>query len=1261
MLKASVNAVAIVAIGAAAQSSIAGWTPTELTASDPTKLLGTINTDSIAIGSSVTDGKADATGSRAIAIGKSAAATKMNTIAIGAGAQSLGPNSSSLGTGAVASATDALAIGTGATAGDGKGNGSGQGAIAIGASASAQNQGSIAIGKGTTVEEDNAIAIGSGATSKKGAVVVGVSSIGSEGAVALNGNATGVNAVSIGTNSEAKTSNAVAVGYKSKAGVSAIGIGNEAFAYATDSIAIGRASTVNPASGIGSVAIGQDNTISVQNTFVLGSNVNPNVANSVVLGSQSALERVYTDVDNPTITSIDADGNQQSKVYNHTYAGQPVAANGAVSVGQKGGERQIQHVAAGRVTSTSTDAVNGSQLYNVLAEVNTVEQNMGWNVSVDDGAKKLIKDKDDIVNFKAGSNVNLNQTDRTDGADISVSLSDTIGLTNAGNLTIAGSSGGTGPIQLQQGNVSLGNNQLHDIAAGTANTDAVNLKQLKDSSWTAKTADSSSQVKTDNSVGFYGDTAENIKITQKSNTEGTDIAIALAKDLDLGTDGSVQMGDTLLNGTGLTLVGGPSITTVGINAGDKKITNVAAGVDATDAVNVDQLKNNSFKLTSSNAKGAKNQLIKSDDTINITTEDKDSNLVVTQSDGNVKFALAKQVDLGATGSISVGPVVINNTGINAGNKKITNVAAGVDDTDAVNVGQLKKQIGENDYTWSVATGDQTTAVAKGNTVGFDGGKNLSVKQAERKDKDGKVVGTDILVELEKDIDLGADGSLSIGNSVLNNQGLNVGTGTTAIIIQQGNISVGGNKIQNVADGVEAKDAVNVSQLKDAGNWTIAGKDAAGKTVSTDINNNTVEFAAGKNINVSTTATKDGAKVLVELAKDIDVTDGSIKAGNVLINKDGINAGGKQITNVAAGTKGTDAVNLDQLNTVVGNVGWNLAGKDGKGQTVNEKITDDKTVEFAAGKNISVNTEATKNGGKITVELAKDIDVTDGSIKAGDVVINKGGINAGDNKITNVADGDIVAGSKDAVNGGQLHELLDKVGSWDIVGVDSSGKAVDKTIGTGQKVGFTAGSNNIVVNTNANNKGAGVVVDLAKDLSVDSINVGGTVNINKGGIDAGNTVIKNVAAGKNKTDAVNVGQLDATNTYITKTFGGDSSYNPTTQEFTGPTYNVQGDQYYNVGDAIEAIDVGINNTYKYMDNIKKKMSAGIASAMAMESAPFIAGKYTYAAGTAYHEGEGALGLTLRKTADNGRWSLTGGVAAGTEGDPSVRVGISGVLD
>lgn len=92
-----------------------------------------------------------------------------------------------------------------------------------------------------------------------------------------------------------------------------------------------------------------------------------------------------------------------------------------------------------------------------------------------------------------------------------------------------------------------------------------------------------------------------------------------------------------------------------------------------------------------------------------------------------------------------------------------------------------------------------------------------------------------------------------------------------------------------------------------------------------------------------------------------------------------------------------------------------------------------------------------------------------------------------------------------------------------------------------------------------------------------------------------------------------------------------------------------------------IEEAFYSTNKKIDSVEKRANAGIAAAMALESAPYVAGKFTYSAGAAYHGGEKAVGVTLRKTADNGRWSITGGVAAASQGEPSFRIGISGVID
>lgn len=167
--------------------------------------------------------------------------------------------------------------------------------------------------------------------------------------------------------------------------------------------------------------------------------------------------------------------------------------------------------------------------------------------------------------------------------------------------------------------------------------------------------------------------------------------------------------------------------------------------------------------------------------------------------------------------------------------------------------------------------------------------------------------------------------------------------------------------------------------------------------------------------------------------------------------------------------------------------------------------------------------------------------------------------------------------------------------------------------------------------------------------------------------------------KNSKDAVNGSQLNSTNQAVVQYLGGGAGYDNITQSFNAPSYNVGDKNYNNVGDAMDALnknDKATNNridrlsdqleqsfysTNKRIDDVEKRANAGIAAALALEAAPYVPGKYTYSAGAAYHSDENAVGVTLRKTADSGRWSITGGVAAASQGDPSVRIGISGVID
>src|SRR5690625_2568759 len=265
------------------------------------------------------------------------------------------------------------------------------------------------------------------------------------------------------------------------------------------------------------------------------------------------------------------------------------------------------------------------------------------------------------------------------------------------------------------------------------------------------------------------------------------LKVQLAQNIDLGNDGSVKMGDTFINNEGLTINNGPRITIDGIDAGNKKITNVAPGEDGSDAVNVDQLEElkttvaGGWTATDKDGNDAKIA------PVGVVTFVGDDNITVAQTgeddDAEVVVSLNKGLNLGADGSLTVGATSINNEGltitggpsitidgIDAGGSKITNVAAGTDDTDAVNVSQLNKQ--EQDLTTKGLNfvGDDGTSIHKdlGEELSITGGANLAELTENNigvvEDADG------LKIQLAQNIDLGDDGSVTLGDTSINNTG-----------------------------------------------------------------------------------------------------------------------------------------------------------------------------------------------------------------------------------------------------------------------------------------------------------------------------------------------------------------------------------------------------------------------------------------------------------------------------------------------------------
>ncbi|QER40079.1 hypothetical protein F2A31_10265 [Acinetobacter suaedae] len=701
--------------------------------------------------------------------------------------------------------------------------------------------------------------------------------------------------------------------------------------------------------------------------------------------------------------------------------------------------------------------------------------------------------------------------------------------------------------------------------------------------------------------------------TAEDKTSGENVITRTTKDgikIELLKDAkfdSVTTGDSVLNNNGLTIKDGASITKDGINAGNKVITNVADGSIAKgskDAVNGGQIKhisdsirnsiggnttvNPDGSITTNNIGGTgKNNIndaisnVKDAATKAKTTVTEGDNIVVketTNKDGSTNYEVSTKKDL-TLDSVTTGDSVLNNNGltikdgpsitkdgINAGNKVISNVADGSiaqGSKDAVNGGQIKhisdsikNSIGGN--TTVNPDGSITT-----NNIGGTGKNNIN------------------------DAIKSVDDKVTNGVNDLTNKGLNFAG--------------------NVGKDVHRKlgDKLNI----------VGGADAATAEDKT----------SGEN--VITRTTKDGIKI--ELLKDAKFD--SITTGNTVLNNNGlvikggpsitingVDAGGKKITNVADGVDAKDAVNKGQLDKQINDV------KDQIGKEIGD--LSDNAVKYDKDK--------------------------DGNVDKNSVTL--GGGDKGTN-LKNVADGKVEQGSKDAVNGGQL---------WDVK------QNVDKNTNDIQNI-----QNNI---NNINNGKSGLVqqqdpkgeITVGKDTGGKSVNMAGK---------DGDRVVKGVDNGtiaKGSKDAVNGGQIHNISDSIKNSIGGNTTVNP---DGTIKTKNVGGTGKDNIHDAIgtlnqsnqelgnritnlgDQLQQAFYDTNQRIDSVEKKANAGIAAAMALEAAPFVAGKYTYAAGAAYHGGENAVGVTLRKTSDNGRWSITGGVAAASQGEPSVRIGVSGVIN
>lgn len=283
-------------------------------------------------------------GSYSTAVGQSSTASGGTSLAIGRSAQATANNSNAIGRSARAEGENATAIGHGSVS-------SGRNSNAFGSSAKASAEGSTAVGNSTKAN--------------------GISST----STGFNAEASGNFSSAYGNDARANGNRSVAVGYNAKADESATAVGNNANAGAANAVALGSGNTItarggvgigssNSVSGIDSGAFGVRNNVAQANTYVLGSNVTSTQGNSVLLGNAST-DRAATTETQANINGINYSG----------FAGVGSARNGVTSVGASGKERQVINVASGKVSSDSTDAINGSQLYAVANTVGGILNN----------------------------------------------------------------------------------------------------------------------------------------------------------------------------------------------------------------------------------------------------------------------------------------------------------------------------------------------------------------------------------------------------------------------------------------------------------------------------------------------------------------------------------------------------------------------------------------------------------------------------------------------------------------------------------------------------------------------------------------------------------------------------------------------------------------------------------------------------------------------------------------------------------------------
>ena len=660
---------------------------------------------------------------------------------------------------------------------------------------------------------------------------------------------------------------------------------------------------------------------------------------------------------------------------------------------------------------------------------------------------------------------------------------------------------------------------------------------------------------------------------------------ALSNDVDLTPNGSLKIGDTILNNGGLTITGGPSVTKTGINAGNLNITNVKAGVNDTDAVNVKQLKDARTVVTSNDNSVTVNKT----ENGNQVTYDLHVAPGAAQSVWNVKStgnttadseAAAKTITDGKTVEMAAGKnLTVKQTSNNDGAKVEFGLAGDLTNIKTIkNEGPATFTIGGNEFKFdggNVNMGDNNITNLKSGGDVINNAANIGDVKRISKANDIHIKDKTYTVNADKTVTLEyVDGNDNAVNKTAK--------------IDLSNLPTGDNAITYKANGSNDQKVTLDKGLNFTNGSNTTASVAADGVVKYDLNNN-VNLTPSGSLTIGDTVVNNGGLTI---------------SGGPSVLKTGINAGNLNITNVKAGVNDTDAVNVKQLKdsrTVVtsndnsvtvnktenGNqVTYDLHVAPGAAQSVwNVKstgnttadseaaaktITDGKTVEMAAGKNLTVKQTSNNDGAKVEFDLANDIKIGNDGKDGKDGVDGKIGVNGKDGSavVINGKDGSIGFNGKDGKDGLTIRGANGQDGVNGTNGTNGITRIVyeDKNNNkhevatTDDGLKFT-GNNTDVVNKNKLNslvKVQGEGVDKTTSASFKSAS--GNINVKADGTDTLevqlNKDLKNITSIKNDGPA-------------TMTIGGNEF------KFDGGNVNMGGNNITNLKSGGDVIDNAAN--------------------------------------------------------------------------------------